>query len=198
MNEKQNNWKKRLSSVIYGLLYPAFLGNMVYDLILSKRSLSTDDFIFPDFYTCLIIAIFSVVDYMHLNGDMNDNVPVDRRSVAYILVDAIMPFVFFCAFVSIKEERYNVGVSSIAIIPLLLLLYKWRNKPSRKFFVFYSFGSLTIGAILILVETSLAKQGLLLFVGVSMLIYFIYIACIYPKKPLEFDKHFIKEEEKDY
>lgn len=191
-------WKKRFSTLIYGLLYPAFLGNMVYDLILSKRSLSEDKFTFPDFFTCLTVALFSAVDYMHLNADMNDNVPVKRRSVPYILVDSVMPFVQFGAFVSIKEEYYRIGGLLITIIPGLLLFYKWRNKPSRSFFKWYFGTSAIVGILLIYFNSPQINLYFFFFVIASFMTYTIYVTIIYPKMPLEFDKNFIDKETIDY
>src|SRR5436189_2319062 len=94
-------WKHRIDSIIYSLIYPAFLGNMVYDIlnIYFGKDKSLVFSITQSIMISLLIILFVIIDYMHLNGDVNTiyNKAV-YKSRYYFLCDFITPFLLFAAF----------------------------------------------------------------------------------------------------
>jgi hypothetical protein len=185
-------WKNRLSAVIYGLIYPAFLGNMIYDLLLGIRTTTKHPFTFPDICICGVIVLFSTVDYLHLTGDMNKIVPAEKRSLIYMLADALMPFFLFGGFVCFKEEHYLTGTLLIGGIPGLLLLYKFKNKPSRNFFYWYAGVSILLGVMLTFTSFTYNRELILAIATFSLITYVIYIVWIYPGEPRTFDLEYFQ------
>ena len=61
--------KRTWDKVIYGLIYPGFLGSMLYELIPTDATLFTFSFFFKtaENYIRYGILIFYILDYIHLS-----------------------------------------------------------------------------------------------------------------------------------
>ncbi len=203
--------KKRLEALTYGLLYPAFLGNMIYDIILILYGLikpqiqqnNNVNLTWFSFSSLLFITGFYVVDYLHLYVDMNRIVPLRRKSKAYIYCDIATPLLFFLAFVFVKLGIYLPAIWCIALIPCIIMYYKSTNKKNKKnisFFKGYWIVSIIVG---ILYSCFFGKDFLhgekkfdvryLFFIVASFSTYTYYVFFFYRKRAMRSDIRFIHE-----
>src|SRR5436305_768929 len=101
ISQTKRDWKIRLDKITYGLIYPAFFGNMVYDVI--NIFLKKDQklhFSFNDSISiCVLIILFVIVDYMHLNADVNSIFEKpEYKSRWYFFCDILTPTFLFISF----------------------------------------------------------------------------------------------------
>ena len=194
-------WKVRVDKITYGLIYPAFIGNMVYDLLLRKLAWSDSALVYPNLWTCIAIVIFLIIDYMHLHGDMNEIVKTpERKTWRYILCDITTSMLIFFSFVFIKEDNLEIGVILFTIIPFMILLYKWKNKNSRIYFVVYSLVG-TVAACLLQLKFR-ASSGysfyIFLYAIGSAFFYMVYISFFYVLKCKDFDIQYMTKRNAKY
>jgi hypothetical protein len=197
-----NTWKIRLDKIAYGLFYPAFFGNMIYDLInifLGKIKLSFGIFdIFSHFAICSLVIIFVVIDFIHLQADMNETYKKpSQKSPAYLLCDIITPSLLFLAFVFFKNQLYAFGIIAFGLVPCVLFFYKRENLKSKKYFKSYSIFSFVTFVVLAL--STLTKLDMIyirafieLFLIICLCIYWRYIFFIYPYQPKIEDENIAK------
>src|SRR5688572_29874258 len=120
--------KKHWGSLIYNLIYPGFVGSMIYELVESSKDVNT----IVQYFTVitsikLIFTVFYCVDYMHLYVDMNDTVQDEKRDWIYLLCDVAASLLFFFSFVLVKLEKDNDSTLLLAIVPICFLFYIRKN-----------------------------------------------------------------------
>jgi hypothetical protein len=198
---QKNLWKHRIDSITYGLIYPAFFGNMVYD-ILNIYFEKDKAFVFTKFESIAIsvlIMLFVVIDYMHLNGDVNTIYrKAEYKSRYYFLCDIITPFLLFAAFELIRIRNWvGAGVFVFCLTPTAIWIYKEHNPHSKIFFRIYAIVSFLIGLSFLL----WAGMQSVIYIGIAILVisaaYFIYMTKLYPGKPRDYDVSFIKDLENE-
>lgn len=191
-------WKVRIDKITYGLIYPAFFGNMIYDVI--NIFLNRDKnlhFSKPD---SLIIAalfiLFVLVDYMHLNGDVNSifDKP-EYKSRYYFFCDILTPVFLFTSFVFLRTQDYfEIGIIILSLVPGVIFVYKRSNPKSREYFIRYAIVSFILGLIIAFVFPKEYKTQICIeiFIIANILAYGFYTLGYYPKKSKEFDLNYVK------
>jgi len=182
------NDKYHWDGFIYGLVYPGFVGSMIYELIPATKSDATAD----NFFTYstaikILITLFYCLDYLHLYGDIHPKVKTEKRSWTYLLCDVGSSLFFFLSFVMAKLEHYEIALIFVSIIPIFFSIYKCKNKADRKFHIKYVIGSLVIMIFLIsnlhnffgLNMIEYPYKSLFYFTFISLLIYIYYIFSYY-------------------
>src|SRR5687767_2937724 len=104
--------KKTWDKVIYGLIYPGFLGSMLYELIpTDKSNFSLAFFTTSDNFIRYLILIFYSLDYMHLYGDM-ENVIGDpnKKDLSYFICDILTCFGYLVSFIALKIPNYDLVI----------------------------------------------------------------------------------------
>ena len=191
---KLNN-KKHWDSFIYGLIYPGFVGSMIYELIPQENGITLATYFTLQTIVKIIITMFYCIDYLHLYGDMHEVVPENKRSGAYLLCDFISLLLFFLSFVFVKIEHYYWSLVLLTIIPILFFTYKRKNKSDKKFFTFYISLNLLVTVLLglnVLFNLdfrffSNAILTLLIFSLLSFIIYCFYVVFYYEKYSRKID-----------
>lgn len=190
------NDKYHWDGFIYNLIYPGFVGSMIYELIPATKSEAT----FASYFTLstsiiIFITLFYCVDYLHLYGDMHTRYKTEKRSSLYLMCDVASSLFFFFAFVMVKLEHYQFALFFIAFIPLFFTTYKFKNKADKYFHIPYSLLSI---ATWILCLLSLHKvweikfitddaQTLFWFSVVSLSFYCIYVFFYYDRFSKNYD-----------
>lgn len=190
-------WKHRINSITYGLIYPAFFGNMVYDIlnIYFEKDKALVFSVFESIVISVLIMLFVIIDYMHLNGDVNTIYHKAKyKSRYYFLCDLTTPFLLFSAFELVRIQKLvGLGMLMFCLAPAAIWIYKEHNPHSRTFFRGYAIVSLLIGLSFILFNTmQLAiwiSQGIFLISAA----YFIYMTKIYPGTSRNYDVSYIKK-----
>ena len=195
-----NLWKIRIDKTIYGLLYPAFFGNMIYDLILRKLAWSDADLVYPDIFSCLAIAGFAIVDFMHLNGDMNEIIKrPENKSKTYLICDIFTPMLIFLCFVLIKEKTHLPALLLLSIIPWIIFLYKRRrNKKSKEYFRLYAIISNIFFSVALLIPSDAVPIYSLGYTILSLFGYTYFVFSYYPTKCLQDDVDYMAVENNIY
>lgn len=202
MQFKMNQaWKERFNCWTYGLIYPAFFGNMIYDLMVAEDKFNKAKHPAYAFWIALAITCYYFVDFIHLNVDMHSIAPkVENRSSAYILCDTGTAVLFFCAYVGVVQKHYWLTSLSVSIIPLVICIYKFRNKMNKinvLYLIPFAFLSLLFG---IIITIQLCKnhgevldegRGIFIYTLACLIAYVTYVFCVYPGKPKKADKEYM-------
>jgi hypothetical protein len=200
---------KRWEKVTYGLVYPAFFGNMVYDLLLPDKfsgdaSLSklfglksaVPEFWVADYCAAVLITLYYFFDYLHLHGDMNEVVGDRPKSATYIWCDFWTSTLYFVAFVLVTQKCYEFALMAIGFVPAITLLYKQRNKKNidnTQYFKRYKKLSFIVGGLALAVSicgrmygpendkviSSIPAIALAVFAGLTLLWFLRYIFFFY-------------------
>lgn len=108
---KEGGFAEKLDKFTYGLLYPAFFGNMIYDLLLGNMP---EGGMFDRWRLAIGIGIllFNIVDFMHLYVDVENSIgrELKNKSWAYILCDVLASIGIFVAFVLVKNVTNPAGL----------------------------------------------------------------------------------------
>lgn len=182
------NSKEHWNELIYGLIYPGFVGSMIYELIPQTKSDAT----IPEYFTKatiikIVITLFYLLDFLHLYGDMHAIVKPKMRKRIYLICDVLSSFFFFFAFVAVKLDVYWLSIIFVSLIPLWFLLYKVQNKFDKYFHSIYLIVSL-LGMVLFCANywfnlkvdlISNQIDFLLYFVSGSFVIYLFYVFYYY-------------------
>jgi hypothetical protein len=200
MENIEEVWKRRFSKLTYNLIYPAFIGNMIYDLLLRKLAWSNDNLTSYNFWICLTIIFYLLFDFMHLQSDMEKIVSEsNKKTWKYILIDILTSFLIFFSFVFFKESNNIVGLSLFTFIPIGILYYKWKNKKARNYFLIYSIISFVFFVVLIM---NSKNQNFMVFVLInvvlSTLIYFYFISFYYIQKCEKEDLNIMEKQNSMY
>jgi hypothetical protein len=189
--------KTRVDTLTYGLIYPAFLGNMIYDLMLRKLSWNDGVLEGPDLMSCFAVVFFLLIDYMHLNGDMNKIADApEKKSWRYILCDIGTCCLIFSSFVLFKEGYAIFALMLFSVIPVVILTYKQKNSHSARYFKWYS----VFSEIAFIVSLLVYYKGVYfpwiypLIILIHVLVYGYYLLYHYYDKCYEGDKDIVKED----
>ena len=183
--------KTHWSEFIYGLLYPGFIGSMIYELIPQTNAVSFFRYFTWATIIKILITIFYCVDYLHLYGDMNSRYEEEERSVIYFLSDVFSSLFFFLAFVMVKLGNYTSAVFFIASVPAFFLAYKWKNTSDRKFHLPYMLSSFSIFILYVIHEKmhlhwllfSNPEYFLFTFILASLCVYTFYVFVYFEHTP---------------
>jgi hypothetical protein len=178
------------NNFVYGLLYPGFVGSMIYELMpFTSNETNANHYFSLSTLIKLIITLFYCVDYLHLYSDMHPIVPDEKRTWRYLLSDVGSSVFFFLAFVFVKISLYWVAVIFMALVPVFFSNYTKANKADLCFTLPYSIMSLITGFVF-LISFFLVKKAqfystdkifLLWFSLASFIIYCIYVFYYYDK-----------------
>lgn len=187
---KINN-KYHWDKFIYGLLYPGFVGSMIYELIPQEGS-QISHFWAIQTLIKIFITLFYCVDYLHLYGDMDKIVILEKRSKTYLFCDVFSSIFFFACFVCVKLNQINYAILILSIIPVFFLLYKRKNKFDLIFHIPYLVLSFATGILFFSdqyynLNWFEPEKFLLFFIITSFVIYSAYVFIYYDKKSLAID-----------
>lgn len=131
--------KRTWDKLIYGLIYPGFLGSMLYELIPTDKSNFTFAFFTtPDNFIRYLILIFYFLDYVHLYGDMESVIrDPNKKDLVYFTCDVLTCLGYLISFIALKIPNYNFTIFVFGVLPWLFLSYKRKNTADRKYFVPY-------------------------------------------------------------
>jgi len=182
------NLARKADKLTYGLIYPAFFGNMVYDLILAKADVPTFKGI--AFYIGLILVLYYIVDFIHLYGDLDESVGghVENRSWAYILGDLFTSCLFFLSFVLLKYERTGLSFLCLEIVPVLLAIYKDQhalNKYDRSLTRTFALVAVLLGLVFILFISEINRSLYFFCVLIAQFLAYAWYVLIYFRNAME-------------
>jgi hypothetical protein len=181
---------EKWNELIYTLIYPGFLGSMIYELF----PLTKDDFFTLKYFTLptilkLLITIFYSVDFLHLYSDMHKAVPESKRSKTYLYCDILVSLSFFLAFLAVKFKFYELGLLLISTIPIFFFAYKRELKKIYDlwFYLPYLLASLGFGVLYFVNSIfnlewdlfSKTDKFFLIFILGSLIMYSLYVFCYY-------------------
>lgn len=187
--------KRSWDKLIYGLIYPGFLGSMLYELIPTDGSdFTVAHFLTSDNSIRYAIILFYSLDYVHLYGDMDGLIRnPERKSLSYFVVDILTCLGYVAAFIALKIPTYSPIFVVFGLVPWLFLFYKRRNVHDQKFFVLYGCGA----SLFVIYRAVCAKySGLLvidvktlalLFVLVNVIVYWYYVGWFYERRSRRYD-----------
>jgi hypothetical protein len=183
MTEKHLPLAKKIDQFTYGLLYPAFFGNMVYDLITAK----TEHLFLKqlDFFTGLVILLFYALDYMHLYVDVDESVEnkVENKTWRYIGCDITTSLLIFFAFVSLKEKDYSTVLILVGIIPAFIVWYKYEmpiEQPHKNVLIWFAIFSAVFAGISLFTAVDVKITMVFLLTLGQLVFYFCYVFFYYP------------------
>ncbi len=175
---------------IYELIYPGFVGSMIYELIPTTKT----DASFATYFTLpviikIFITLFYCVDYLHCYGDMNPKVKTENRSWIYLLSDVASSFFFFFAFVMVKLEHFQTALFFIAFVPLFFVTYESKNLADKHFHIPYLLVSIVTALIFFLSLNKIFEikfitdpmLTLFWFTIISFIIYCVYVFYYFEK-----------------
>ncbi|HEX8177206.1 MAG TPA: hypothetical protein VF543_19110 [Pyrinomonadaceae bacterium] len=189
--------KKTWDKIIYGLIYPGFLGSMLYELIPPDKSNFTwAFFITPDNFIRYLILFFYFLDFAHLYGDMESVIEdPNRKPLRYFLCDILTCFGYLFSFIALKAPpNYLITIIVFGTVPWLFLWYKWKNIADRKYYFPYGIvtSALAIYRCLYIGRGNLLPfrdQDLaLLMMIINVSIYLTYVMSYYEEKSVHLDK----------
>jgi hypothetical protein len=178
--------KRYFDSFIYGLLYPGFVGSMLYEVI------PKDVYQFYHYWTYetiikIAITLFYSLDYVHLYVDIHEEIDIKDRNGLYLFCDFSSSALFFAAFLAANLVRYDLSVIFISIVPTCFCLYKVNYKIHIPFHLIYAFCSLALLAIYILNQYSIITIKItrefrpefivICIIGASIVTYIFYLVC---------------------
>jgi hypothetical protein len=194
--------KKAWDKLIYGLIYPGFLGSMLYELIPTDSSKFTSEYFFatPDNYIRYGIILFYSLDYAHLYGDMDGLIKdPDKKNWVYFVVDILTCLSYVASFIALKIPDYWLTFFVFGLVPFSFLAYKWRNIADRKFLIPYGCVTFVIlvyrllcikwGNLILLADRTLA----LLIVWLNVIVYWRYIGWYYEKSSRHLDAELYRD-----
>lgn len=175
-----NRLKDQICKLTYNLIYPAFFGNMVYDLILRKKSLASQDISKLEFLSMLLIALFFVLDYMHVYSDLK-NFESDKTNLKKSILDAFTSILIFISFVFLKESYYFKCMATIVITLGLFLAFNIKNQKITWFNVPYLICALLYAFYIYTIKSTLCLlPNVFVFLLLTSFTYGIYIFYYYP------------------
>jgi hypothetical protein len=184
-------------SFVYGLLYPGFVGSMIYELVFAdKENANIANYESPEYIIQVIITFFYCADYLHLYGDMHEVTKDYKRDAVYLWCDVLTSIFFFAAFVAVKLDCFTLSLGVLSAIPVFFTIYKLQNRADRNIQIPYATGSIVIGSVAILCEKNgimpeifgNVKHNLLLFAALSFAFYLFYVLYYYDAHSYEEDK----------
>lgn len=194
--------KRSWDRLIYGLVYPGFLGSMLYELIPAGRAdFTVWHFFTRDNFIRYGIILFYSLDYVHLYGDMDGIIrDPEKKSFSYFLVDIVTCLAYVAAFVSLKYPSYWPIFVVFGVVPWLFLCYKRRNPHDKVFFGLYAYEALLIVAYRIFCEKYSRlpsvhyKTFALLFVWGNVIAYWYYVGWFYERRSRLYDTNVLYPE----
>lgn len=120
------SFKYHINGLIYNLVYPGFIGSMIYDLII--RYYNTDSkgpYWIAETIVKWMIVIFYCLDFIHLYGDIDRRVKLKDRGIVYFICDVGVALLFFIAYAKANTSSYFLSALLICLVPSLILWYKY-------------------------------------------------------------------------
>lgn len=119
--ENKLNNKYRWKELTYKLIYPAFFGNMVYDFITFFSDLKSYDWLLIT--STGLILLFYILDYVHLNVDLENLVPEEKKDIIYMAADIGVSLLLFLSVAFVKFHLPEVSVYLLCFVPVLFATY---------------------------------------------------------------------------
>ena len=114
---------------VYDLIYPAFLGAMLFEIVPLKCSV--------EYFIGLTIVIYYLLDFFHLyfylRKRFNER---QRNTVRYVVFDFFVSLLLFFSFRYV-DKNLNVTICTITFVPLCFLVYASELKYRIKFYRLY-------------------------------------------------------------
>jgi hypothetical protein len=196
--------KKSWDKLIYGLIYPGFLGSMLYELIPTERSDFTLIYFLgtPDNFIRYAIILFYSLDYVHLYGDMDGLIKdPEKKTLTYFIVDIVTCLGYVASFIALNFPNYWLVFFVFGLVPWLFFVYKQGCVSDRKFFKFYGCGTTLVllyrllgikfNGVLLVDDRVFA----LLFVAANVLVYWYYVGWYFERKSKDSWKRFFANAE---
>jgi hypothetical protein len=188
--------KRSWDKLIYGLIYPGFLGSMLYELIpAGGADFTLAHFLTRDNFIRYAIIFFYSLDYVHLYGDMDGLIKnPEKKSLSYFVVDILTCLGYVAAFIALKIPRYWPIFVVFGLVPWLFFGYKRRNVHDKWFFEVYGWCAFLVVAYraLCVKYPSLLIMDIrtftLLYVFANVVVYWYYIGWFYEKRSRLYDE----------
>jgi hypothetical protein len=183
-------YKFHINSLIYNLVYPGFLGSMIYDLLLAVPVNSDTTYWTTEVILKWLITFIYLLDYFHLYGDVERDVKLEDRTFLYFACDVAVSLLFFAGYYFTKNHEYGNALICISLVPLCFFLYKSQLKTDIKFHLIFMIGGLTNIAIffwknsfvLFSRRTEDSSLWLGIVLGLEIIAYLYYIFFVYKPK----------------
>ncbi|RZK59014.1 MAG: hypothetical protein EOO91_06425 [Pedobacter sp.] len=166
MNEK--SIKQRL---VYDFFYPGILGSILYDVLPITFSVP--------FFTRLVIVIFFSLDYFHLYFLMDKKFTNSQKDTwSYVCFDFLVAVLVFASFKYVDKNNC-IALISVAAIPVCFVIYSFKLKYHRQFYVIYA-AIFVLLAIAIIFYENVYDYNLmtLTFTILMTLTYLIYVKVV--------------------
>ena len=149
---------------VYDLIYPAFLGAMLFEIVPLKSSLN--------YFIGLVIVIYYLFDYCHLYFYLRKRIPPEQRNtVRYVLFDFLVSFSLFFSFRYVEENIY-ITIWIFTCVSLWFLIYSTKIKYRTWFYWAY----FIFGVICAITWTFFLPEN---SKSISAIIYIIIMALLY-------------------
>ncbi len=166
---------KQLIDIIYKLIYPAFLGSMLYDIVPFGSGII--------YFVQVFILIFYLLDYYHLYFIMDEKFEDDEKTTwQYVLFDLAVSFALLIGFKysglieeTVSKSIILTAILSISLVSCFFLGYSLKLNYTTKYYRnFVAFCSI-FGAVLLIVfffqTFTLFKWLLLAYTALMVIIY---------------------------
>ncbi len=185
--------KKTWDKVIYGLIYPGFLGSMLYELVPPNPWDFTRQYFWSaDHRIRYLIIIFYFLDYMHLYGDLEQAMENDPevKDFSYFVCDIATSLLYLAAFLTVKAHQYDWITYLFILVPSAFLvykgvIYKLNNKIDSIYHIIWLIISCLIARALCLKSTWLeaySSWGIAQAVMIlNVVIYAFYVFCYFER-----------------
>lgn len=173
-----NNNKPAWNEFLYGLIYPGFLGSMLYDLLPPENGKA--HFCICILFIKLFITFYYCLDYLHLYNDMK-KIPIGERPKFYMTSDLFTSGILLSAFFCVKFELYPASIVLLTLIPFSTLLYKWPIKRDRKYFLGFGISLLIYTLVCFITYPNYLKNELLMLAALMLSTYLYYVFFYFEK-----------------
>jgi len=129
MENTQEQKKSNRQIFIYELIYPAFLGAMLFELVPIKFDIK--------YLIALFIVVFYLLDYCHLYFYLGKKFSQKQKNtLRYTVFDFLVSLSLFFGFRYI-DQNLTITVWCIAFVPLCFLIYSSELKYRTSFYWTY-------------------------------------------------------------
>ena len=123
--------KFRWKELTYKLIYPAFFGNMVYDFITFIND--HEGMHWTLIAATAFVLLFYILDYVHLNVDLENLVPEEKKGKVYMFADIGVTLALFLAVAFVKFHLPEIVIFLVCLVPILFAWYNSKLGYHTKF-----------------------------------------------------------------